>query len=135
MLITTRSNSALNIRVANLEADRSQLLSENITLREENNQLRQELEKDASKRALKNVGSVKDKLAAKVTELNELVLLLDKAHTERPQPTPPPKSTRRRSYQRSPTQQRNWRQTLYGPEVTGLAPIVEGKYFPRRTLE
>ena len=63
------------------------------------------------------------------------MLLLDKAHTERPQPTPAPKATKRRSFYRSPTHQRNWRSTLYGPEVTGLAPIVEGKHFPRRTLE
>ena len=134
-LILARSNSTLNIRIATLEADRSGLLSDNITLREENNQLRQELEKNLSKRALQNVGSVKDKLSAKVAELNELMLLLDKAHTEKPRPAPTPKPTRRRSYQRSPTQQLNWRATLYGPEVTGLAPIVEGKCFPRRTLE
>ena len=132
-----RSNSSLNIRIANLEADRAQLLSENITLRDENNRFRQETEKNYSRRAVESVGLVKGRLAAKVAELSDLMAELEVAHTQtKPiEQSPAPKNTRRHSFKRSPSHTQAWRSTLYGPEVTGLAPIVEDRYFPRRTLE
>jgi hypothetical protein len=110
------------------------LLSENITLRDENNRLRQDIEKDYTKKAIEGVGLVKDKLAAKIAELSELMVELERAHAKPAEPVSI-KSARRRSYKRSPTQIRNWKSTLCGPEVTGLAPIVEDKYFPRLTLK
>ena len=77
---------------------------------------------------------MKDKLVAKVTELNELMKELEIAQAKPPKQETAPNTARRRSYKRSPTQFRNWKNSLYGPEVTGLAPIVEDKYYPRRML-
>lgn len=120
--------------MATLEADRAQLLSENITLRGQNNHLTQEQARDYTKRAIQNVGLVKEKLFAKVTELNQLMNELEIAQAKPTKQESAPNLARRRSYKRSPTHFRNWKNSLHGPEVTGLAPILEDKCYPRRTL-
>ena len=129
-----RSNSEIKIKVAILEADRAQLLSENITLRAQNNHLRQEQARDYTKQAIQDVGFVKDRLVAKVAELNQLMGELEIAQAKPAGQESTPSVVRRRSYKRSPNSFRNWKTSLYGPEVTGLAPILEDKYFPRQTL-
>ena len=89
---------------------------------------------------LEGVDLVKGKLEAKLAELGGLVQELGNvqknAESQRAQRR---RSLYRSSPKRSPDQ-RNWKNTLTLPEVTGgadgrLPPIVEDKYFPRRTME
>lgn len=87
-----------------------------------------------------NVDSVRAKLEAKLTELGGLVQELGKAQNNiESQRSQKRKSMNRSSPKRSPDQ-KNWKNTLTLSEVTGgvdgrLPPIVEDKYYPRRTME
>ena len=134
-LTSPRTNSTQSIRIRNLEAETSRLLSENITLREENIQLRRDAEGRHEKRALGNVTEVKGKLEAKLAELNDLVVQLGKAKDPPPGPTPR-RRTSRRSFQRSPDLSR-WKAVpaICDGSDGRLPAIVEDKYYPRRTLE
>lgn len=84
--------------------------------------------------------SVRAKLEAKLTELGGLVQELGKAQNNiESQRSQKRKSMNRSSPKRSPDQ-KNWKNTLTLSEVTGgvdgrLPPIVEDKYYPRRTME
>lgn len=89
---------------------------------------------------LEGVDIVKSKLQAKLAELGGLVQELGSvqknADSQRAQRR---RSVNRTSPKRSPDQ-RNWKNALTLSEVTGCAdgrlpPIVEDKYFPRRTME
>ena len=139
-LTVTRANSTQSLRIRNLEAETSRLLSENLTLREQVINLQNELNGRPKKQAFDDLGVVKDKLEIKLAELGNLVFELGKAQRSAVASTSP---SRRRTQNRSPKRspdQRNWRNTLTLSEVTGgqdgrLPPIVEDKYFPRRTLE
>ncbi len=89
---------------------------------------------------LEGVDNVKGKLEAKLAEIGGLIQelgnvqkIIDTQRTQRR------RSINRSSPKRSPDQ-RNWKNALTLPEVTGgadgrLPPIVEDKYFPRRTME
>jgi len=89
---------------------------------------------------LEEVGSIKDKFEIKLAELGGLVFDLGRTHKSGiAASSPSRRHSRRRSTKRSPDQ-RNWRNALTLSEVTGgqdgrLPPIMEDKYFPRRTLE
>ncbi|KAL8798699.1 MAG: hypothetical protein Q9182_006450 [Xanthomendoza sp. 2 TL-2023] len=126
-----------SIRIRSLESEVSRLLSENIALREQIIKLQFEVDN--------NVGAggivvVKGRLEAKLSELGSLVQELgsvqqiaeDRRAIRR-------KSGVKASPKKSPDQ-RNWKNALTFSEVTGgadgrLPPIVEGKYYPRRTLD
>ena len=80
---------------------------------------------------------IRGRLEAKLTELGSLVQEL--GVVQKSTRSPRRKSYIRKSPKRSPDQ-KNWKNTLTISEVTGgtdgrLPPIVEDKYFPRRTLE
>jgi hypothetical protein len=86
------------------------------------------------------MGCIKGKLEAKLTEIGSLVQELGKIQTDieaRRSPKRRPISIN--SPKRSPDQ-KPWKNILSLAEVTGgmdnrLPPIVEDKYFPRKTLE
>ena len=86
------------------------------------------------------MGTVKGKLDAKLTELGGLMQELGKIQkTAENHQSHKRKSMGRVSPKRSPDQ-KNWKNTLTLSEATGggegrLPPIVEDKYFPRKTLE
>ena len=89
---------------------------------------------------LEGVDFVKGKLEAKLAELGGLVQEL--GHVQKN--VEGQRAQRRRSVNRSPPKrspdQRHWKNALTLSEVTGgadgrLPPIVEDKYFPRRTME
>ena len=135
-----RANSTQSLRIRNLESEVSRLLSENVSLREQVIKLHYEVEKSTSKSLREGMDSVKSKLEAKLTELGGLIRELGEvqngAENQRPAKR---KSLSRSSPERSPDQ-KNWKNVLTLSEVTGgadgrLPPIVEGKYFPRRTME
>lgn len=89
---------------------------------------------------LDNINAVKERLEAKLLELGGLVQELGKVQ----QTAENHRALRRRSGakgspKKSPDQ-RSWKNGLTMSEVMGraegrLPPIVEGKYYPRRTLE
>lgn len=136
-----RVNSTQSVRIRNLEGDVSRLLSENITLRERIISLHHEVEKRPGRAMLDGLSAVKGRLESKLTELGELVQELGDvtAAGERR------RSSKRRSIDRSSSKrldpgQRTWRNGLSCSEFTGglegrLPPILEDKYFPRKTLE
>ncbi|MCJ1243490.1 hypothetical protein MMC30_000687 [Trapelia coarctata] len=135
-----RANSTQSIRIRNLEAETSRLLSENLFLRQRIINLQNELDDRPGKALLEEVGSIKDKMEIKLAELDGLVFDLGRAQKSGiAASSPSRRHSRRRSTKRSPDQ-RNWRNPLTLSEATGgqdgrLPPIVEDKYFPRRTLD
>ena len=102
--------------------------------------LRYEAEKSRERAVLEGVDVVKGKLEAKLAELGGLVQEL--GHVQKhvdSQRTQRRRSIIRSSPKRSPNQ-RNWKNALTLSEVTGgaegrLPPIVEDKFYPRRTME
>ena len=89
---------------------------------------------------LDNLGNIKEKLEAKLSEIGSLVQELGKSPTNgENRRSPKRKSISRSSPRRSPDQ-KVWKNVLTLAEVAGnadgrLPPIVEGKYYPRKTLE
>lgn len=135
-----RVNSTQSVRIRNLEGDVSRLLSENLALRERIISLHHEVEKRPGRAMLDGISVVKGRLEAKLTELGELVQELGVVTTvgERR------RSSKRRSMDRSSPKispdQSTWRNGLRCSEFAGglegrLPPILEDKYFPRKTLE
>lgn len=134
-----RANSTQSLRIRSLEGEVSRLLSENIGLREQIIKLEHELQKDPGRSLLDNVGIVKGSLETKLAELGRLVQDLGNVQRRDDDQSPQRKDIARASPRRSPDQ-KNWRNALTLSEVTGgvdgrLPPIVEDKYYPRRTLE
>lgn len=89
---------------------------------------------------LDNMGNIKGKLEAKLTEIGTLVQELGKIQTDvGNRRSPKRKLTICNSPKKSPDQ-KVWKNVLTLADVTGggdgrLPPIVEDKYFPRKTLE
>ena len=134
-----RANSTQSLRIRNLESEVTRLLSENVSLREQVIKLHHEAEKVTGKAVLEGVDVVKLKLEAKLAELGGLVQELGNVQKNVDSQRGQRRSMNRSSPRRSPDQ-RNWKNTLTLSEVTGgtdgrLPPIVEDKYYPRRTME
>lgn len=133
-------NSTQSLRIRTLESEISRLLSENIALRERVISLQYEVDKRSGCAALADMGTVKEKLEAKLTELGGLVQDLGRIQVAAINPrSPKRKSMNQNESKRSPDQ-KNWKNNLTLSEVTAggdgrLPPIVEDKYFPRKTLE
>ncbi len=111
-----------------------------MSLREQIIKLHYEAEKTTGRAVLEGVDVVKGKLEAKLAELGGLVKELGNVQKNvESQRAQRRLSLNRSSPKRSPDQ-RNWKNALTLSEVTGgadgrLPPIVEDKYFPRRTME
>ncbi|MCJ1283857.1 hypothetical protein MMC26_003188 [Xylographa opegraphella] len=135
-----RVNSTQSLRIRTLEAETSRLLSENLVLREGVISLEHELENRPKREALEDLGFVKDKLEEKLAELGCLVFELGRAQTSAIATSAP---LRRQSRVKSPENspdQRVWKNALTLSEVTAgqdgrLPPILEDKYYPRKTLK
>lgn len=127
-----RVNSLQSLRIQGLEAELSHLLKENAALKEQVISLTHDAEKYAAGRAFhKEIHQCKDKLAAKVSELNKLVselglipesFMRKTAHLEAEAET-----------QRSADPNR--RPVTWNDSGDRLPTIMEDKYFPRRTLK
>ncbi|KAI9749516.1 MAG: hypothetical protein M4579_006844 [Chaenotheca gracillima] len=137
-----RANSSQSLRIRNLESETSRLLAENIGLRQVIIKLQADAESNTKARqAFDNVALIKKRLEEKIREFGGVLAELDDASKNGASNLSPPKSNRAalRSPARSPDQ-RNWKNNLTLSEVTStqegrLPPIVEGKHYPRRTLE
>ena len=140
MLRKCRANSTQSLRIRNLEAETSRLLSENIALREQVIKLQYEVDRNSNRRTLRNVDLVRGQLEAKLAELGSLVLELGNVKSNRRSSTSPVKDyVERKSPKRSPDQ-RNWKNALTLSDVTRgqdgrLPAIMEDKLYPRKTLE
>ena len=98
-----------------------------------------EAEKVTGRAVLEGVDIVKSKLEAKLAEFGGLVQELGNVQKNIDSRRVQRRSMNRSSPRRSPDQ-KNWKNTLTLSEVTGgtdgrLPPIVEDKYYPRRTME
>ena len=128
------------MRIRNLECEVSRLLGENVTLREETIKLQAEVERTTSKYVLEEVDSAKERLEAKLLELGNLVRGLGNVQqAAQVRHRQQRKSTNHSPPKRSPDQ-KIWKNALSFSEALGgaegrLPPIVEDKYYPRRTLE
>ena len=139
ILTLLRANSNQSVRIRNLESEVSRLLGENVSLREENIQLHHEAEKNTGRQVLEGVDIVKGHLEAKLSEIGNLVQQLGKVRKN----VDPRRAQKRTSIDRSrrrSSEQRIWKRDPAPSEVAEgadirLPPIMEDKYYPRRTLE
>ena len=134
-----RANSTQSLRIRNLESEVTRLLSENVSLREQVIRLHHEAEKVTGRAVLEGVDIVKLNLETKLAELGGLIQELGNVQKNIDSQQRRRKSMNRSSPKRSPDQ-KNWKNTLTLSEATGgtdgrLPPIVEDKYYPRRTME
>lgn len=102
--------------------------------------LQHEVDRRVDHSIFDEMGAIKRKIETKLTELGSSVQELSKIQTE----VENHHSVKRRtSIKKSPVKSpdpKNWKNALTLSEVTcsgesRLPPIVEGKYFPRKTLE
>ena len=118
----------------------SRLLAENVSLREQVIKLHYEVENSPGRSAWEKVDSLKHRLETRLTELGGLLQELEDVQSSATKGRPVKrKSTSRASPKRSPNQ-RNWKTAITLSDITGegdgrLPPILEDKFFPRRTLE
>ena len=134
-----RANSTQSLRIRNLENEISRLLAENIAFREQCIKLQYELDNDPGRGTLERVGNIRSRLEAKLTELGSMLEELGAVQKSKRSRSSRRKSAIPSSPKRSPDQ-KNWKNAFTLSEITGgtdgrLPPIVEDKYFPRRTLE
>ena len=121
----------MNIR--RLENDKSQLVLENFTLREQINKLDKRPGRQKTR-------LVKEQLEAKLAELGALVSELGEGQSSKRRSSLPHNSlVEDQAPKRSPNQ-RNWKNastslSAAGGESSRLPPILEDKYYPRKTLE
>ncbi|KUL86519.1 hypothetical protein ZTR_04187 [Talaromyces verruculosus] len=127
-----RVNSLQSLRIQSLEAELSHLLKENAALKEQVISLTHDAEKYAAGRAFhKEIHQCKDKLAAKVSELNKLVSelgLIPESFMKRTAHLEAEGETQRST-------DPNRRPTTWNDNGDRLPTIMEDKYFPRRTLD
>ena len=136
-----RANSTQSLRIRTLEGETSQLLADNIALREQVIKLQAEVDKNASTRALEDVDGVKGKIIDRLKELGDIVGELGALTIAPRRALPSPKSSR--PPKRSPRLSldgNDWKNTLTLSEATAaqegrLPPIVEDKYYPRLSLK
>ncbi|KAL8810269.1 MAG: hypothetical protein Q9200_002709 [Gallowayella weberi] len=131
------ASSAKTEKLPGSYSDVSRLLSENIALREQVIKLQFEIDNNVG---AGDIGMVKGRLEEKLCELGSLVQELGNVQ----QIAEDRRAIRRKpgvkaSSEKSPDQ-RNWKNAQTISEVTGgadgrLPPIVEGKYYPRKTLD
>lgn len=123
-----RANSTQSVRIRTLEC-------ENASLREQIIMLQHEAERSASKSMQESVDTVKSGLEAKLAELGALVKDLGCVQRS----TEKQRAQKRRSGNMSSPNQRIWKNRLTLSEAVGgadgrLPPIMEDKYYPRRTM-
>ncbi|KAF1811134.1 hypothetical protein P152DRAFT_483441 [Eremomyces bilateralis CBS 781.70] len=122
-----KTNSTQSIRIRNLESETSRLLTENLSLRSQIAHLETTVSDLQSTTAATALHTTRSLLESKLSELSSLICTLGQPDHTRP-------ARRRSSYKPlaekpSPTARQQWR------EETQMPTIVEGKYFPRWTMD
>ncbi|EED20320.1 shugoshin family protein [Talaromyces stipitatus ATCC 10500] len=127
-----RVNSLQSLRIQGLETELSHLLKENAALKEQVISLQHDAEKYEAGRAFhKDIYQCKDKLAAKVAELNNLVNELGLLPANFQKKTAHLESAGESQRSSDP----NRRPITWNDNDDRLPTILEDKYFPRRTLD
>ncbi|RAL13601.1 shugoshin family protein [Aspergillus homomorphus CBS 101889] len=132
-----RVNSIQSLRIRSLESEISQLLAENVSLREQAIALSQELERyQAVKLLQEGVYDIKSRLDVKLTEFNNLVAELGELpRNYRKKNTAAPITSSTQSvldWERKTAEN----ELSLAPDEDGKLPVIlEDKYYPRKTLE
>jgi hypothetical protein len=115
-------------RIRNLENETSKILTDNLNLREQLGR---------AQRISECAGDIKSQLEAKMLELGALITSIGNESMIRTK-SQTGGNTTRKSPGASP-EQKNWKTMCPLSEVHGqegrLPPILENKYYPRRTIE
>lgn len=127
-----RVNSTQSIRIRNLENEVSNLLTENLALREQLSRYKLELEGGKAQRIADHTGEVKLQLEEKLLELSELIGEL--GHPPRSKKPSPKRGKITLTNPNQSPNSRAWRNEAAEQEGR-LPPIVEHKTYPRKTLE
>ncbi|RDL39146.1 Uncharacterized protein BP5553_03486 [Venustampulla echinocandica] len=133
-----RVNSAQSLRIRNLENETSRLLAENLGLQAQILRLRGELENGQAQRLADHTQDVKFQLESKLLEIGAIINTL-RDDPPRKKRSPQAEKNTRTSPSRSPDQI-NWKNMCTLSEAIGgqdgkLPTIVEGKSYPRKTLD
>ncbi|KAF2085991.1 hypothetical protein K490DRAFT_67277 [Saccharata proteae CBS 121410] len=129
-----KNNSTQSIRIRSLESEQSRLLAENLDLREQILQLRNQVDNNHSPALSTHVSGIKDALEAKIQELGglvaELSLLQNPTSTQRASEPPRPNQSKAAEYF-------EWRRAAKEEMDVeeSLPTIKEDKQYPRRTLD
>ncbi|OJJ42000.1 hypothetical protein ASPZODRAFT_137577 [Penicilliopsis zonata CBS 506.65] len=131
-----RVNSLQSLRIRSLESEVSHLLAENVSLREQNIALNQDIARlEATSLLRANIDSVKAKLEAKLGELNDLVLdLVTIPQRLGKKPEDIATFDKEETKTSAPTGHAGISDWSAG-EQSRLPPILEDKCFPRNTLD
>lgn len=127
-----RANSTQSVRIRNLENEISNLLAENLSLREQLSRYKLELEGGRAQRIADHTGEVKAQLEEKLQELGALISGLGHAPRSKKQSPKRGKITIINPSQNPSS--RAWRNEAAEQEGR-LPPILEHKSYPRKTLE
>lgn len=132
----TRANSTQSTKIRALECEASRLLSENVTLREENIRLQKALEDSQRQPSARSLLVLKDKFESKISELNDLLAEFADAADAKESNTSD-NEARRKSHRKSLYQ----RHRPSAEELAEIAiaegrlpPIVEDSLSPIRAL-
>ncbi|KAI9643779.1 hypothetical protein NHQ30_007128 [Ciborinia camelliae] len=156
-------NSSQAVRIRSLENETSKLLAENLELREENLRLRSEIDNGKARRVADRVNVVKSQLEERLLEIGVLISGLGEESSERKRSPHLPRQLgglRSTSNTLHSTQEKEWESMVplnedgasperkmpprknvaslsqdIGSPDGKLPPILENKYYPRRTLE
>jgi hypothetical protein len=136
----TRANSTQSIRIRNLEAELSRLLSENIALRGQIIDLQEQLEGSRSVDVIDHVNKVKGKLEQKLAELGLLVNEISAAEPRRRRISLAKLKRARRESSGKSIGDGNQKNSFTTSDAVAnqegrLPPILEDKCYPRTTLE
>ena len=116
------------------------MFSENIALRQHIIRLQYDNDRYSDGIRLDDMGGIKEKLEAKLTEIGGLVQELGKIQADATNRRSPKRRLMCSNSPKKSPDQKVWKNVLSLAEVTGgadgrLPPIVEDKYYPRKTLE
>ncbi|KAF2704794.1 hypothetical protein K504DRAFT_415997 [Pleomassaria siparia CBS 279.74] len=127
-----KTNSQQSIRIRTLENDASRLLAENLSLREQVLHLQSAFESQSNCPSFETIDAVRDKLEAKIQDLAGLVAELG----QNPRKNKPPRRKSQMVATRRNPDERQWSGGLGLQDVHNamLPTIVEGKFFPRKTM-
>ncbi|TGO29666.1 hypothetical protein BPAE_0012g00200 [Botrytis paeoniae] len=156
-------NSSQAVRIRSLENETSKLLAENLELREENLRLRSEIDNGKARRAADRVNVVKSQLEERLLEIGALISGLGEESPQRKRSphvprqfgglragSNPPRSPKENKWDSldplnedgtSPERKMPPRKKMasssedIGSPDGKLPPILENKYYPRKTLE
>ena len=135
-----RINSNQSVRIRSLENEISRLLAENIAYREQAITLQHTVDKKAVQAAQYSLDSLKTRLKSKLTELSGFIEELGCAQNNLGSIDFPGRDSVQQICSRRASIQKNWKNATSPPESSSdfearLPPILEDKYYPRRTLE